>query len=272
MTVNWYELLDVAPEAPETEIRSAWKAAVSDLDPTDRTFRVYNQAAEVLLDPQRRAAYDAELAAQQAETDPVPEPDLPDNAEQPVLAAPVPEPLPETAGESAVVPARRATVPGWLLVGLALLTAVCVGVSSWLWVERPSDASVSDSTRAAQAAAERAIVPILSYDYAHLTESQSAADSYLTPDYRKSYDKLFEIIKQNAGASKTVVTAQVLASAVVRSGESRVEVLLFVDQPTTNKVQADPIVYKNQVRVQMERIGGTWLVDCLLTTPNGSCD
>lgn len=270
MTVNWYELLDVAPDAPEAEIRSAWKAAVSDLDPTDRTFRVYNQAAEVLLDPQRRAAYDAELAAQQAEVEP--EPVVLEKTESPVLAAPVPEPPAESTVAPPVVSGRRPTVPAWLLVGLALLTAVCVGVSSWLWVERPSDASVSDSTRAAQAAAERAIVPILSYDYAHLTESQSAADSYLTPDYRKSYDKLFEIIKQNAGASKTVVTAQVLASAVVRSGESRVEVLLFVDQPTTNKAQADPIVYKNQVRVQMEKIGSTWLVDCLLTTPNGSCD
>jgi Mce-associated membrane protein len=32
---------------------------VADLDPTERRFRLYNEAAEVLLDPERRARYDA---------------------------------------------------------------------------------------------------------------------------------------------------------------------------------------------------------------------
>ena len=63
---SWYDVLDVEPDASADEIRAAWRAAVADLDPTDRRFRVYNQAAEVLLDPSRRAAYDAELAAELA--------------------------------------------------------------------------------------------------------------------------------------------------------------------------------------------------------------
>ena len=49
-------------DASADEIRAAWRAAIADLDPTDRRFGAYNQAAEVLLDPERRAAYDAELA------------------------------------------------------------------------------------------------------------------------------------------------------------------------------------------------------------------
>jgi Mce-associated membrane protein len=61
MNANWYDVLDVEPTATADEIRTAWRAAVADLDPTDRRFRVYNQAAEVLLDPAKRAAYDAEL-------------------------------------------------------------------------------------------------------------------------------------------------------------------------------------------------------------------
>ena len=58
-----YDLLDVAPDADADEIRAAWKGAIADLGPDDRRFRAYNQAAELLLDPERRAAYDAELAA-----------------------------------------------------------------------------------------------------------------------------------------------------------------------------------------------------------------
>ena len=75
MNANWYDLLDVERDAPDADIRAAWKTAIADLDPTDRRFRVYNQAAEVLLDPERRATYDAELAeteraeTEQAETD-----------------------------------------------------------------------------------------------------------------------------------------------------------------------------------------------------------
>ena len=59
---SWSDLLGVAPDASESEIRSAWRGGIADLDPTDRRFAVLNQAAEVLLDPARRAAYDAELA------------------------------------------------------------------------------------------------------------------------------------------------------------------------------------------------------------------
>ena len=58
---SWYDLLGVEQDASADEIRSAWRAAIADLDPSDRRFRSYNQAAEVLLDPASRAAYDAGL-------------------------------------------------------------------------------------------------------------------------------------------------------------------------------------------------------------------
>ena len=61
-TPTWYDLLDVEPTASTQEIRAAWKAAVADLDPTDRRFRTLSEAAAVLLDADRRSAYDAELA------------------------------------------------------------------------------------------------------------------------------------------------------------------------------------------------------------------
>ncbi len=77
----------------------------------------------------------------------------------------------------------------------------------------------------------------------------------MTSDYRKEYDPLFEVIKENAPATGTAVTAEVVASGIVRSGEDRVEVLLFVNQPTTNKQQKDPVVFKNQVRVTMQLVG-----------------
>ena len=81
----------------------------------------------------------------------------------------------------------RWLVPAWLLAGVAVLTAVAVAACAWVVTTRPSDAAVRESTRAAQSAAERAIGPILSYDYRRLDQDQKAAESYMTSSYRKKY-------------------------------------------------------------------------------------
>lgn len=276
---SWYDLLVVEPDASDEEVRAAWKAAIADLDPTDRRFRVYNRAAEVLLDERRRAAYDAELASVEPTGSAAPTGSA-DSTE--ALAPPAPRaseevvptsaPTPRASGEDPGPAAAHRSIPAWLLAAVAVLAAAVLVAVGVVWVTVPSDASVEQSTRDAEAAAERAVAPILSYDYRHLDEDKQAADSYLTPDYREEYDKLFEVVKQNATRLKAVVKAQVIASSIVRSGTDRVEVFLFVDQPTTNVQDKTPVVFKNQVRAQMQRVDGQWLVDCLVTTPNGHCD
>jgi Mce-associated membrane protein len=255
-TPSWYDLLGVDPAASAEEVRAAWKAGIADLDPSDRRFRVLNQAAEVLLDAERRDAYDAELAVE-------------DSVEE----SPV-EPGPADAEpEEPAVTGRRTgrfsawTPPGWVLVAVAVVAALVVGACAVLAATQPSSASIADATRAAQSAAERAIVPVLSYDAKDMAGSQKAADAYLTADYRKQYDKLFAVLEENAGRTGTVVTAEVVASAVVRSGDDRVAVLLFVNRPTTNKKVKQPVVYKDQVTVTMQKVGDSWLVDNLITSP-----
>ena len=162
-------------------------------------------------------------------------------------------------------------MPTWLLAGVAVLTAVAVAACVWVATTRPSDAAVRESTRAAQSAAERAIGPILSYDYRRLDQDQKAAESYMTSSYRPKYGQLFEVIKENAPRTRTRVTTEVADSGVIRSGEDRVDVLLFVDRPTTNKQTTRPQVYKDQVTARMERVGDDWLVDCLLTSTSNDC-
>ena len=250
-TPSWYDVLDVAPDATEAGIRAAWKSAIADLDPSDRRFRVLNQAAEVLLDRKAREAYDAELATAEPEADA----EATTDGEAP-------------ASEPAATTRRTGWVPaGWLLVVLAVVATLVVGACAAIYVGDTSDATVADATRQAQAAAERAIVPVLSYDATDMAGSQQAADAYLTADYRKEYDKLFAVLEENAGRTGTVVTAEVVASAVVRSGDDRVSVLLFVNRPTTNKQVKNPVVYKDQVTVTMQKVGDSWLVDNLVTSP-----
>lgn len=244
---SWYDLLGVAPSASPEEVRAAWRTEIADLDPTERRFAILNRAAGVLLDPVARAAYDEQLA-------PIPA--------EPVVSDPeASEPLQSNPEPVAAGQRGRALVPGWLLVGLAVVTLVVAGVAGYLGLRVPSDSSVADATSAAQAAAERAVVPVLSYDAAHIDESQAAAQPYLTGDYRKEYDKLFDgIIAQNAPSTGTVLTAKLVRSSVVRASDDRVQIFLLVNQTRTNKKFTKPQLYKNWVTVTMEKVGGDWLV------------
>jgi Mce-associated membrane protein len=257
-TPSWYDVLDVEPTASDADIRAAWKQAIADLEPSDRRFRLLNQAAEVLLDPELRAAYDIELSPPGEGAPPV----------EDGAVAPDSRPA-ESTGESGATTARRAgwVVPGWLLVSVATITALVVGACTVVAATAPSDATIADATRDAQSAAERAIVPILSYDVSHLDADQRAAEGFMTTDYREQYARLFEVVKANAPATGTVVTAEVVASGVVRSGDDRVSVLVFVNRPTTNKQLEEPVVYKDQVTVTMQKVGDSWLVDDLVTSP-----
>jgi len=68
MTTNltWYDVLGVSREASPEEIKSAWRHATDTFEPGARSgqFRMFNEAADVLLDPERRRSYDAELDAE----------------------------------------------------------------------------------------------------------------------------------------------------------------------------------------------------------------
>ena len=258
VTPSWYDVLDIELGATEAEVRAAWKSAIADLEPTDRRFRLLNQAAEVLLDRDRRAAYDIELLTAELDADPLVEEEA---------AAPVTR----TAG-SRETRITAWVVPGWLLVVVAAAAALVVGACAVVASTAPSDASIADATRAAQTSAERAIVPILSYDgskQGDLDEDQRAAEGFMTAEYRDEYAKLFEVIKANAPETGTKVSAEVVASGIVRSGDDRVAVLVFVNRPTTNKQLDEPVVYKDQVTVTMQKVGDEWLVDDLMTSPAG---
>ena len=267
MTPSWYDVLGVEPTASDAEIRAAWKTAIADLDPTDRRFRSANQAAEVLLDPARRAAHDAELGAKA----PAPrvrgpkrsKPDDDRGGDRPATHT--------VLGEKAGRPERTArSVPSWLLAVVALLAAGSVALAVWLASDLgTSEDAVEDAARTAQARAEQAIVPVLSFSHERLEEDRAAARSYLTPSYREEYDRLFDVISDNAPSTETVVTGRVLESALVRTNDdgTRVDVLVFLDRITERKDYEEPQTSYDQVTVTMVERDGDWLVDGLDTTP-----
>ena len=159
-------------------------------------------------------------------------------------------------------------MPGWVIAVVAVLTAAAVTVTALLWTQ-PSEAAVTEAAAGARSAAERAAVPVLSYDWQSLEQDQEAAHEVITSDYRRDYDQLFEVIEDNAPRTRTVVEVEVIASAISRVDPDgdRVSVLLFVNRPTTNRVTREPVVYKDQVTLTMQQVGEEWRVDDVQTSP-----
>ena len=251
---TWYDVLDVPRDASAEEVRAAWKSQIADLEPDDRRFDALNRAARVLLDPGARTAYDASLPAEEDEPTPLPVEEHDEATTPPV------------EGGAQTAPAATGGVPSWLLAGLGVLAAGLLVATVWMWTSADS-AEAGSAARDAQVAAERAAVPVLSYDYEHLDADQDAATALMTGSYKREYDKLFAVLQDNAPQTRTKVTADVIASGIVRASDDRVQVLVFVDRPTTNKLDAEPVVYKDQVTVSMQRVDGEWLVDDLVTSP-----
>ena len=65
---TWYDVLGVSHDATPAEIKAAWRNATDKFEPGSGSgqFRMFNEAADVLLDPDRRAAYDRSLGADRA--------------------------------------------------------------------------------------------------------------------------------------------------------------------------------------------------------------
>jgi Mce-associated membrane protein len=264
---SWYDLLGVEQDASAEEIRAAWKSGIAELDPTDRRFRLLNQAAEVLLDPASRAEYDQALTSEASAAS--------KDVEPAVVEEVAKRPSRDQVGDAGTRPEpapRVRVVPAWLLAGLVVAIGIFVGLSVWQATQNddPGSASASDLTpsdaRDAQAVAERAAVAILAYDYRDLEGSREAASAYMTDDYRAKYDQLFEVLEENAPSTKTIVRAELVASAVGLIGEDRIQVLVFVNRPTLNAELTEPEIYRDQATLTMVEVDGEWLVDDMTTT------
>ncbi|NYI99726.1 Mce-associated membrane protein [Nocardioides thalensis] len=257
--MNLYDLLDVDESATRDEIRAAWKAATADLDPTDRRFRAFNDAAGVLLDEDKRAAYDAELAAdREADEEPVvaetaegPATDVPAVAEEPESsdepATPVAAAHPATSEEAddapapteaadAVPPAKADGPPRWAfiaavaaaVVSLLLLVAV-LALPGTLGGDPPSERAdaASEAARSAEDAVSELVPVVLAYNYKTFDEDVDRASAYLTDAYAAERDELFESTVEVDGEQLTfreqvVKEKLVVNAAVTGTGLTRV--------------------------------------------------
>lgn len=294
--LTWYDVLGVSRGASPEEIKAAWRHATDTFEPGSGSaqFRMFNEAADVLLDRERRAAYDAELG------------DLPaDHPGSVTASAPAPSSLSGTGSEEPPPPAplvhddtdgsarsgqddpddpddgdepaaprrprvarsrRPSRTQAVLAAVLALLSVVAVVLAVRYGLAVREEGRVAQARDEAPAAAERAAKAMLSYNYKTLPADRARAAAYLTPSFKKKYLANFTLLeKQKDGTpgaavqTKTVVTASVLGSGVVDAEDGAARVLVYVNQ-VSQKPGVDPQIFQNRVSMKMEQQGNRWLV------------
>lgn len=145
-TPDYYELLDVSPEASADEIKAAYrrlsKSAHPDAGGNSGLFRLVDQARDTLLDPDKRAAYDRQRSEPKPPPRPRPADDWRVEEEEPTWRPPWAEPpAPEglvdrlrmawadrLPGGLGLSPARELVVPGAYGVGAGSALATRIEV------------------------------------------------------------------------------------------------------------------------------------------------
>lgn len=288
MSANLYDLLDVDESATTGEIRAAWKAVIADLEPDDRRFRAYNDAAGVLLDDERRAAYDATLAEERAEEEAL---------EAPVSGAvttggvslekkPATTSSDETtASPGPVVPATTRTpsagprTPTLVVAGVAAVLAVALAI--WVFTldgVRAEDspqvvADRSDTQQKAalsvESAAQQMVAPVLSYNHQTMAADLERLQEFLTPGMADKQTKAWPELTKEAVAQKIVVEAKEVGTALTRVDPDgkHATVVVFIDQ-YVEKDGAQPFVlhmWATMSLVRQDGSEGRWLLDDLCT-------
>lgn len=274
---TWYDVLGVARDATPEQVRDAWRAATDRAEPGTGQFRTANQAAEVLLDPARRAAYDAQLPPEEPEA-----PQEPEEQPAPTEAQGPPEDGEESATahetletvethETAETSRRR--VRPWVPVALALVAALLTAVAVVGGLQLRAAAGQDDAAVQAPVAAEQAAEAMLSYDYRELPADRARVEPLLTGDFKASYLENFALLEEQedgspgaAVQSKAVVKATVVGSGLVGvdedEGDLVARVLVFVNQ-TSEKEGQDPQIFQNRVAMTLVEQGDRWLVSDL---------
>jgi Mce-associated membrane protein len=272
---TWYDVLGVSHDASAEEIKAAWRSTTDKFEPGSGSgqFRMFSEAADVLLDPARRASYDASLAdvsvdGPEAETvtpPPPPPVEAPVAAEEPKRPAKPKRPRKVRAPREGVEPASRRALVATAV--LAVLTIAALVVAGWFGLQVRQNTQVADARVQAPAAAEQAAKTIFGYDYRELDADKTRAKGYLTPNYASKYLKAFDLLqKQKDGTpgaaiqTKTTVKSTVLGSGVVDAESDVARVLVYVNLVST-RPDRSPQIFQNRVAMKMVKSGDRWLVD-----------
>ncbi|HEV2797238.1 MAG TPA: hypothetical protein VGV65_06420, partial [Nocardioides sp.] len=126
-----------------------------------------------------------------------------------------------------------------------------------------SDAVVASAGTKADAleAAAEATTRAYSYSWKTLAEDRAAARALMTREMQRRYDRTMAGVGTSSRTDRTVVSAEVVESALVTATSSYARVLLFVNQATDGDALDEPLLDLDRVLVTLVRDDGAWRLD-----------
>ncbi|MBF6336573.1 hypothetical protein IU450_11835 [Nocardia abscessus] len=166
-----------------------------------------------------------------------------------------PSETPRRGRMSRVLPlVRRGLLP--VIAAVAVAAIVAAAVLGWqLKKERDVDAAAE----AGLAAARSYAVTLTSVDSGTLDHDFAAVLDGSTGEFHDMYTRSSGQLRQLLLDNKATGKGTVLDAAVKSATETKVEVLLFIDQTVTNTASSDPRVDRSRVMMTMELVGSRWL-------------
>jgi hypothetical protein len=159
----------------------------------------------------------------------------------------------------------------WIVV---LVVLVCVAALALVWVLRDpgpgSGAGISSaddpdvsvvSGEVKDAVRERAAegaAAAYSYSWETLAEDKAAARALMTAAMRDRYDRTMAGVATTSQRDRTVVSAEVVDTALVTASATHARVLVFVNQRTSGDDLAEPTLDLDRVLVTLRRDRGEW--------------
>lgn len=116
-------------------------------------------------------------------------------------------------------------------------------------------AAVADEVR--DVAAEAATAAY-SYSWETLAEDKAAARDLMTATMQDRYDRTMAGVATASRRDRTVVSAEVVDTALVTATASYARVLVFVNQSTSGDNLDEPTLDLDRVLVSLRRVGGEW--------------
>lgn len=160
------------------------------------------------------------------------------------------------SGVLAVLVVAAAAVLGWLLLGPS-------GTADLTTSAESSSATVASADTKARVLDVATEATTLAYSYAWdtLGDDRTAARALMTRDMQRRYDRTMAGVGTSSGTDHTVVSAEVVESALVTTTSSYARVLLFVNQTTEGDTLEEPLLDLDRVLVTLVRHDDQWRLD-----------
>ena len=142
---------------------------------------------------------------------------------------------------------------------MVILYFTLLGLAVYLALHIQQQHKYAAAGQSALEAAESYATVLTSLDANHIDDNFRNALAGATGEFRDTYRQGSEQLRQLLIDNKASGTGTVVGAGIKSSTDTRVVVLLFVDQSITNAVNPSPRIDRNRIEMTMDLVDGHWL-------------